>query len=96
MLYPFMTLNDNTEIVHSELLNMDGKEKVRVCIEKPVYGGFHSAVCYLPDYSWENINGFSDLEINAFQELLESLAHIIIQLAKEGGIDGGIENAANF
>lgn len=63
MLYPFMTLNDNTEIVHSELLNMDGKEKVKVCIEKPVYGGFHSAVCYLPDYSWENIQGFSDSEI---------------------------------
>ena len=92
MLYPFMTLNDNTEIVHSELLNIDGKEKVKVCIEKPVYGGFHSAVCYLPDYSWENIQGFSDSEINTLQEFLESLSHIIIQLAK----DGGTEYAANF
>ena len=32
MLYPFMTLNDNTEIVHSELLNLDGKEKVKLSI----------------------------------------------------------------
>lgn len=96
MLYPFMTLNDNTEIVHSEILNMDGKERVKVCIEKPVYGGFHSAVCYLPDYSWENIQGFSDTEINTLQEFLESLSHIIIQLAKDGGIDGGTEYAANF
>lgn len=96
MLYPFMTLNDNTEIVHSELIDVDGKEKVKVCIEKPVYGGFHSAVCYLPDYSWENIHGFSELEINTFQELLESLAHVIIQLAKDGGIEGSTENAANF
>lgn len=96
MLYPFMTLNDNTEIVHSELLDIDGKEQVKVCIEKPVYGGFHSAVCYLPDYSWTDIQGFSPDEIAEFQELLESLAHIIIQLAREGGIDGGLKYAANF
>ncbi len=96
MLYPFMTLNDNTEIVHSELLDRNGKEQVKVCIEKPVYGGFHSAVCYLPDYSWENIQGFSEEEINNFQTFLESLAHVIIELAKEGGIEGGSENAANF
>lgn len=30
MLYPFMTLNDNTEIVHSEILNNNGKEQVKV------------------------------------------------------------------
>ena len=46
MLYPFMTLNDNTEIVHSESLQKDGKEQVEVRIEKPVYGGFHSASCW--------------------------------------------------
>lgn len=28
MLYPFMTLNDNTEIVHSEIIEKDGKEQV--------------------------------------------------------------------
>ena len=40
MLYPFMTLNDNTEIVHSEILENSGKEEVEVRIEKPVQGGF--------------------------------------------------------
>jgi len=29
MMYPFMTLDDGTEIVHSEILNIDGKEKVK-------------------------------------------------------------------
>lgn len=96
MLYPFMTLNNNTEIVHSELLDKDNKKQVKVCIEKPVFGGFHSAVCYLPDYSWENIQGFSSEEINYFQELLESLAHVIIELAGEGGFEGGLEDAASF
>ena len=35
MLYPFMTLNDNTEIVHSEAIEKDGREQepvhVHVC-----------------------------------------------------------------
>ena len=50
MLYPFMTLNDGTEIVHSETLD----------------------------------------------ELLESVAHIILQLAREGGIEGGLDDASGF
>ena len=69
MLYPFMTLNDNTEIVHSKSLQKDGKEQVEVRIEKPIYGGFHSASCWLPDYKWENIDGFSDEEIKYFTGL---------------------------
>ena len=40
MLYPLMTLPDNTEIVHSESILEDGKEKVKVVIEQPVDYGF--------------------------------------------------------
>ena len=82
MMYPFMQLDDNTEIVHSELLEDD---KVRVYIEKPVEGGFFSATCYLPEYQWECITGFSREDIDRLQELVESTAHLIIRLAKEGG-----------
>lgn len=92
MLYPFMTLNDETEIVHSESYLEDGKEHVRVEIEKPIEGGFQSAQCILPEYQWKNIHGFSDAEIQKLQELLESLAHIIIRLARSGGFD----NASGF
>ena len=87
MLYPFMTLDDQTEIVHSESYQDNGKECVRVEIEKPVYGGFASAECILPDYTWENIIGFKEDEIQMYQELIESMAHIIIRLAREGGFD---------
>ena len=83
MLYPFMTLNDNTEIVHSEVLFQDNREQVQVRIEKPVPDGFHSATCWLPDYRWEKIVGFSEEDIHYFQELLESVAHVIIRLARE-------------
>ena len=91
-MYPFMTLNDKTEIVHSEAYDENGVETVKVYFEKPVYGGFHSAECYLPSYEWKNIDGFSDEEIQELQEFLESVAHIIIELAREGGFD----NASNF
>lgn len=47
MLYPFMTLNDRTEIGHSESYISGGVEKVRVEIEKPIEGGFASAQCIL-------------------------------------------------
>lgn len=53
MMYPFMTLNDKTEIVHSDAYFQDNKEVVKVYFEKPVYGGFNSAECYLPTYEWK-------------------------------------------
>lgn len=92
MMYPFMTLADQTEVVHSEAYNDNGRETVKVYFEKPVYGGFHSAECYLPSYEWKNIDGFSEQEINYFTEYLKSVAHIVIRLAREGGFD----DAANF
>ncbi len=101
MLYPFMTLNDNTEIVHSEILNMNGKEHVKVCIERPVFGGFQSVECYLPEYEWKNNEGFTKNDLEKFQEFLESAAHIIIELAREGGFiefsqEKKFSNASNF
>lgn len=92
MMYPFMTLDDKTEIVHSDAYDENGIETVKVYFEKPVYGGFHSAECYLPKYNWENIEGFSDDEIAKYQEFLKSIAHIVIRLSREGGFD----NASNF
>lgn len=49
MMYPFLTLDDRTEIVHSEM-NPDGR--VKVYMERPdEKDGFHYAACYLPDYT---------------------------------------------
>lgn len=92
MMYKFMTLADGTEVVHSEAYDQEGTETVKVYFEKPVYGDFKSAECYLPSYQWENIDGFSSEDIRYFTDYLQSLAHIIIRLAREGGFD----NAANL
>ena len=87
MMYPFMTLEDNTGIAHSDAYEDNGIETVKVYLEKPVYGGFHSAECYLPSYEWKNIDGFTEAEIEKYGEFLHSVAHIIIRLAREGGFD---------
>ena len=85
MMYPFMTLSDNTEIVHSHMLD-DGR--VKVYIEKPDEKDcFHHATCYLPDYAWEDIFGFSDKEMDRYKEIIESTAHLIIEFSQKGGFE---------
>ena len=66
MMYPFLTLDDSTEIVHSQTLQ-DGN--VKVYIEKPdEKDGFHHATCFLPEYRWIDIFGFSDTDIQKYQK----------------------------
>jgi hypothetical protein len=85
-----MTLNDNTEITHSEMKN-DGT--VKVYIETPdEKDGFHNAWCILPEYKWEEIYGYSDSEMEFFKHLIRNNAHLIIEFSQEGGIT----NASNF
>ena len=89
MMYPFLTLNDDTEITHSEMKS-DGS--VKVYIETPdLKDGFHNATCWLPEYKWEDINGYSDAEMEYFKQLIRNNAHLIIEFSQEGGI----LNAAN-
>lgn len=92
MLYPFMTLPDETEIVHSEILFKDEAEHVKVYIERPIDGGFASATCWLPEYTWEDIQHFSQEDIDYFSEIIHSGAHLFFEFAR----NGGFENAANL
>ena len=90
MMYPFLTLNDDTEIVHSDM-QADGR--VKVYIETPDEKVcFKHATCYLPDYQWEDIYEYSEEEIDKFCEIIRSTAHLIMEFAQEGGF----ANAANL
>ena len=90
MMYPFLTLDNGTEIVHSEMLP---DHRVKVYMEKPdATDGFHHAACYLPDYRWDDIEGFTEAELRRCQEVIESTAHLIMRFAA----NGGFENASNF
>ena len=76
MMYPFLTLDDSAEIVHSE---MRPNGTVKVYVEKPdAQDGFHSAVCILPGYQWQDITGFSQAELDRYDEVIHSTAHLIL------------------
>ena len=90
MMYPFLTLDDQTEIVHSEMRE-DGT--VKVYMEKPdEQDCFHYATCYLPEYRWDDVFGFTEKEMNHLHDVIESTAHLILEYSKEGGF----ENASGF
>lgn len=85
-----MTLDDDTEIVHSEMLP---HQRVKVYLEKPdAEDCFYSAVCYLPGYDWQAVEGFTPQESERYQKFLESTAYLILQFSQEEGV----ENAAGF
>ena len=85
MMYPFLTLDDETEIVHSEQLDSG---RVRVYIEKPDEKDcFHHMTCYLPDYSVEEIYGFDDDEVRRYMDIVRSAAHLILEFSREGGFE---------
>lgn len=76
MMYPFMTLNDGSEIVHSEM-RPDGR--VKVYIEKPDEKDcFHHVTCCLPDYTWEDSFGFTDEELARYKEIVSSTSNLIL------------------
>ena len=90
MMYPFITLDEDTEITHSEL-RLDGT--VKVYIEKADKSdGFHYATCYLPTYTWEEVVGFTEEEMVQFGKIVKNNAHLIMEFDGKGGF----MNASNF
>ena len=76
MRYPFLTLDDQTEIVHSE---MKAGGSVKVYMERPDEKDcFHYATYYLPMYRWEYVFGFSVEDMNRLKDVVESTAQLIL------------------
>lgn len=86
MMYPYMTLADETEIVHSQLIEDNGIQKVLVHFERPTEKGFDSARCELPSYNWLLKDGYTNDEIDMFEKLLRSNAHLLYKYAANGGV----------
>lgn len=83
MLYPYMTLTDETEIVHSQIIEEQGEKKIIVHFERPTENGFDSARCELPSYRWILQDGYSDAEISNFEELLKKNTRQIWESASD-------------
>lgn len=79
MMYPYMTFEDGTEVVHSHLiLDDEGTAKVVVHFGRPTDNGFDSARCELPSYEWTAWEGaFSLQEKAAFEDFLSKNAHLL-------------------
>lgn len=86
MMYPYMTLSDGTEIVHSHIIEEDHERKVLIHFERPTEEGFDSARCELPSYKWIMRQGYTDEDIVFFEKLIQSNAHLFYKYAAEGGI----------
>lgn len=86
MMYPYMTLADDTIVTHSHLIEEDGIKKVLVNFERPTDDGFDTARCELPDYRWIMREGYSDQEIAAFEQLMHANAHLFYKYARNGGL----------
>lgn len=87
MLYPYMTLADETEILHTGIKEVDGEQHIEVHFERPKYGGFDTARCSLPEYKWVIRDGFTDDEMKFFNEFLIHHAHLLFKYAQSGGIN---------
>ena len=86
MMYPYMTLADETEITHSHIIEIGETQTVEVHFERPTEDGFDSARCVLPAYQWKFNEGFSQQEIDFFLEFLKNNAHLLYRYAAQGGI----------
>lgn len=97
MRYPFVTLNDETEITFTNVLD-DGS--VNVWIETPCEEGFHDISCDLPAFKWSENHGYSEKEVVYLKNWIETTAPLILKMANEksgGDFDNGeLKNAANF
>ena len=68
MMYPYITLADDTEITHSHIMEQEGIQSVEVHFERPTEEGFVSARCVLPSYEWKFNEGFRPDELSLFDE----------------------------
>ncbi|MCL2420313.1 MAG: hypothetical protein FWD03_00505 [Defluviitaleaceae bacterium] len=90
MLYPYITLADDTTVHHSHLIERNGRKEVEIHFERPAEGWpcFDEARCVLPTYEWiKRVGHYSDEEIKSFEALVKRHSHLIYRYASEGGVD---------
>ena len=86
MMYLYMILADETEITHSHIIEKNDIKEVEVHFERPTETGFDIARCSLPTYNWIKREGYSDEDIQKFEQFLKYNAHLLYKYAESGGI----------
>ena len=87
VMHPYLTFDDGTEVVHSDLIHEGGVDKVLVHFERPTENGFDSIRCELPSYTWTPWEGsFSKDEVAFFDEFVHANAALLYKYAASGGV----------
>ena len=86
MMYPYITLADETLITHSHLLGNGENKYIEVHFERPRDYGFDMARCTLPSYKWTIKQGYSDKEIEHFEKIVKNGVHLFFKYAANGGL----------
>ena len=86
MMYPYMELPDETLITHSHLKEENGIKIISVHFERPKPYGFDSARISLPSYTWITRDGYTDEEINSFENFAARHAHTLFYYSEIGGV----------
>ena len=45
----------------------------------------HSADCFIPGYTWRDVQGYTPAEIAYYQKLISNMAHLVMRYAAKGG-----------
>ena len=88
MEYPFITLDNGTQISHSEML---ADRSVLVYIRKDA---FHRAVLVLPAQEWREVTGFTADELVEYNRVILKMTPLILEFSQKGGFRGasGLED----
>lgn len=84
MYYPYCTINDETEVVHTPL-NKDGVTVVHFETPDAVFG-FKTLDCTVPGYKIMSRVGYTDEEAARLVQFCMSNAALLLTYAKTGGI----------
>lgn len=85
-MFHYLTFQDGTEVVHSQIAENGEDIKVVVHFERPCEDGFFSARFELPTYTLIENDGFNNSELDFFIEFLQNNAHLLYKYAICGGI----------
>ena len=85
MKYPFMTLENETEINHTELMP---NSKVRVYIETPdAEDCFHHLTVWLPDFEIEEVYRYDEAEAAQYLQIVRDNQSAIMEAAERGALE---------
>ncbi|MCR4758756.1 MAG: hypothetical protein K5705_00545 [Oscillospiraceae bacterium] len=85
MMYSFQTLENETEINHSELLPSG---RVKVYIETPdAVDCFHHLTVWLPAFEIEEVYRYAEAEVERYLQIVQNNEHAIMHAAEVGAIE---------